>query len=86
MEGLFGWDLLIKLDADTVGELLTTWIEIKDVGTLDSAFCNRNSRKLFLSTLSAAATPFVSGTCKNNDAFALWVSKRGVRSDFLRAF
>jgi hypothetical protein len=84
MEGLCRWDLLIKLDTDIFEPLLTTWLELKDVGALDTAWCNRISRQKFLLSLSSIESPLTIAEYDKDDHCARWAAQRGAKVNLLK--
>jgi hypothetical protein len=84
MTDFHGWNLIVNLNTDTFGSLLTTWLELQDVGTLDTAWCNRISRQRFLFSLSSIESPMNIAEYDKDDQCACWAAQRGVKVNLLK--
>src|SRR5688572_27611144 len=75
---------MLSLPSDVLTVLYNDWIKLGDVRKLDSAICNREHRKQFLSDLSAVALLQVNTTTKMRSVrFLKWCISRGLWTDSL---
>jgi len=47
----FEVDLLVSLPVDLTGILLSSWLDLKSIALVDSAYCSKSKRPLFLRSL-----------------------------------
>jgi hypothetical protein len=80
-----GIDILPALPEAVVSEILTSWLEIVDVGRLDSAACWRAKRPALLSVLYSPQIVYDTNDFLEDlglataDAYTLWLLSRSVR-------
>ena len=77
-------DLLIALPYELTTSLLTVWLRVQEVTAVDSAFCNRDKRRLLQSILTSSS--FVVSAPPGSDmpaSFTRWLCLREIRVDTL---
>lgn len=76
--------LLLDVASNVKLQFLSQWLEVKTVGSLDTAFCSEKFRKLFLEIISDPLSIFDGCQEHMGDEYAKWLSLRRLKVETLK--